>query len=190
MNTKLRNALATVVRALENDTVEYNWRNQGQCNCGLVIQALTDKGRKDVQEMFSDGVEQADKYTNQEFDTTWKNLAKASCSVTGKPLTEVFQQLHDLGMNVEDMVHLEYLDNPAIYKESGIQLERPKVTTNFWGKQKVQRDRWYDNKNNLIKYLKAWIRIIDNDIDRTKFSKDQLAEVDILIAKALATPVE
>lgn len=127
----------------------------------------------------------------EERDKTWKNAVQAWCPIANKPLKSIFIELSEAGFSPEDICHLEYMENKAILAKSGIQLEQTvnksvkvgteKVpSTTFWGKlfrRKVEVpvyetrtmvvpvDKYYTKKENLIKYLKAWVKILKEERD-------------------------
>ena len=121
-------------------------------------------------------------------DATWKNAVKVWCPIAKKPMKQIFIDLENAGLSKEDIVHLEYMDNPAILNLSGIPktLKKTKSVkvgtrdvprTDFWGRtfslkttEDVFEDRtteetynyWIDPKN-LVKYLKAWVSILKEE---------------------------
>lgn len=132
-------------------------------------------------------VEKSDK----EIQLTWKNSIKYTCPITGKGMPKVFQDLEDAGLSRFDIAHLEFMDNPAILAESTIEKVQIKTSTRvigqrqfevvkkrFFGlitkKEMITEDitedvfelkypgQYYTKKSNLIKYLSAWIRILEN----------------------------
>lgn len=114
---KLINSLNIAISSLKNDTILYDWREQSSCNAGIVAQAVLNKTPQEITELrrslFKEIPEKVDK--------TWKNAIKHGCSVTGKSMFEIINQLREAGLSKEDIVHLEYLENPAILERSGIE---------------------------------------------------------------------
>lgn len=168
MESKLIKALIIAVNALENDIISYDWINQNSCNCGVVVQAIKNFNPEEVKDLFNLAVSQAK--IKREDGLTWKFVCNNSCNITDIPTTVVFKELHNLGLTRKDIVHLEFMNNSAILKESGIKT--------FW------RPKYYKKKSNLILYLKAWIRILENNSKRDSFSNKNKLEADFLIASA------
>ncbi len=171
---KLREALQFAITALKADLFRYDWSSQSSCNCGIVIAAIIDGSSRDSSRVYHEAVKQAkDKGDLPSIESclgyTWRELAQRSCTVTGTPLTEVFQNFEKMGFTIKDVVHLEYMTNAAILKESGI---NPK-----------EKD-YYKNKENLILYLEAWHRILESTISRESYSRKENLEADLLIAIA------
>lgn len=120
---KLIKALKTSINALKNDTVLYDWHQQESCNCGIVAQAITGMNRVELETAFHGQINtRLSKMGSGEtkVDSTWRNAVKYLCPITGLSNVEILDKLQAAGLTKEDMVHLEYMSNPAI-------LERGKV---------------------------------------------------------------
>lgn len=170
--SKIRESLMIAISALENDTVNYSWKHVASCNCGVVVRAIFGVNENFVDDLFMNGKQQA---KCKDDALTWRNLCQQSCNITGEPLTVVFKQLQNSGLSPKDIVHLEYMNNKAILKESGILTFFP---------------RYYKKKKNLILYLKAWLRILDKNANAERFSAKESLEADLLIASALGNSDE
>jgi hypothetical protein len=190
---KLINSLNIAIKSLQNETVLYDWNKQSSCNAGIVAQAVLDKTPEELTEMRKSIF----KNIPEKLDNTWKNAIKYGCSVTGKSMFEIITQLSEAGLTKEDIVHLEYLENPAILEKSGIEKETiyrevkvrdEKIETvvphsNFfkrmlgktetsvtvkpiYEKQIIETkypEGYYTKKENLVKYLSAWVTILKEE---------------------------
>jgi len=197
--------LTVAVDALKNNTIHYDWKEQSSCNAGLVAQAMLGLGRseltKERQSIFKilEDVNKDRREREQSaYSLTWKNAIKWSCPITGESGHRIIDRLEKAGLSRKDIVHLEYLENPAILKESGIEQEKRvdliKIgedvrieevqDTSFFGKlfnrtiqKRIVTPQWeeritysypeeyYTKKKNLIKYLSAWIRLLQSEGD-------------------------
>lgn len=163
MKTKLIKALKVAINALEKDTVEYDWYEQCSCNCGVVAQAILGKTKYEIDR-------DLDKASSKRWDQdkdgamTWKNMVKRYCDITGKSTSQIFKDLTENGMTVEDITHLEYLENKAILKRADIRV--------------LFHKNYYKKKKNLIKYLKAWVNILEEQEKPSleKLNKNELQE--------------
>lgn len=161
----LSSALKIAISALEKDIFEYNWSKAASCNCGVVVQALCGIGKNQVDTLYGEGAEEI--YWGKDEKThTWRQLAQKSCTVTGEPMTQVFRMLASHGFTPEDVVHLEYMKNSAILQVSGID---------------TKAKDFYSKKSNLILYLKAWLKILEQKEMPTLSEKEEL-EANLLIA--------
>lgn len=144
-------SLNTAIRALENDTVDYNWSKQNQCNCGVVSQAILglhgDEFSKKINSnnLFNHKMFENENNGGEQREKTWKNAVKAWCPIANKPFKTIFIELTDAGLCPDDICHLEYMENKAILDKSGISTvvtynKDVKVgvnyvpSTSFWGK--------------------------------------------------------
>lgn len=191
---KLIKSLMSAIRALENGTVTYNWQEQHSCNCGVVSQAMLGmtgtelKHRLKDEEIFKHEIFAKVK-DEPEVAKTWKNLISAWCPITGLPMKQIFHDLNEAGLTTDDMAHLEYLENPAILKRSGIQTHHRTTTEVFdhydyvpvntffgrlFGRTKMIEvkktvtsttpDRnYFTKKENVILYLKSWVTILQEE---------------------------
>lgn len=210
MNKKetLISKLKLAISALEDGTIYYNWFEQSSCNCGVVAQAMLDKNRKEIGNLLKPVLSEINEMNRNseeknKFDRTWKQAVGLFCPITGKSMHEVFNLLMDAGMSKADMAHLEYMDNPAILKKSGIDTKKIKrekfkvmekveepIPNGFWrsllGKprrtkefeKEVEKERileFYQLPENLVLYLKAWVSILEEGSTYT--SEESLEEI-------------
>lgn len=197
MKEKLITSLKTVINALQNGIADYNWVRPEQCNCGLVVQAILGETSQQIQQRF---IEVRKKLRSKGInDPTWKNGVKYLCPISAKTDVEIYEVLEKNGLSKEDIAHLEYLENPAILKESKIDVkavwsieeyENVEVKT-FFGKktekQKVKRQVGYwTAPQNLLLYLKAWVRILEREIPQKEIKKMQPNELHEKLLNAVA----
>lgn len=160
--------LKTVISSLEKDIVSYSWIHQNRCNCGVIVQALLNVDKDHCGKILTLAQTQSG-WKRSEEETggpTWRVIAQNSCSVTGIPLKEVFIVLENKGLKIEDIVHLEYLNNPAI-----LQLSKIDAT-----------EHYYTKRENLILYLKAWVKILEGRYDSNDLTDNAVLEAKLLIA--------
>lgn len=119
---KLIEALSLAIHALENNTIHYEWTHQESCNCGIVAQAVLGVNNVQLRDMWQGALSVMNKHKRDEekIDPTWQNAVKRLCPITGEPMADVFRKLFNAGLTKEDIVHLEYMNNVAILKRSGI----------------------------------------------------------------------
>ena len=149
------------------------------------------------------------KRKENQLNGTWKNAVQISCPLTGKSVPQIVKDLEANGLSREDIVHLEYLNNSAILEESTIPYRdkiESKITgyetvtkkdTSFFGKlfnrtievkTPIVTDQvvgieyeknYYTEKENLIKYLSAWVRLLSKEPILNSTSKENL-EIELL----------
>jgi hypothetical protein len=203
MNRKetLVNSLRVAVNALKNDTIYYDWNKQCSCNAGVISQAVLgitsdelEKKRKSLFSVISEKNEGRRSEDKDYIDHTWKNAVQYGCPITGKNMPEIVRDLEAAGLTREDIVHLEYLENPAILEASTIEKVKTVVGKNQVGTIKEERTRkkflgliketymeevpvyenvyeekypakYFMKKENVIKYLSAWIKILTENVN-------------------------
>lgn len=177
----LKEALKVVVHALENDTIKYDWHQISHCNCGLVAQAITGTDLESLDDIYLNDISTSlQEKLQQENTPTWSEMVKEYCPLTGQPLVAIFEKLYEAGMKREDIAHLEYLSDPKILAASKI--DTSAVWTETYTKEETRVTGWwifkeshtvtvkkqkeinyYQVKENLIAYLKAWMVILEKE---------------------------
>jgi hypothetical protein len=215
MNKKehLIKSLEIAIDALRNGTIHYDWKEQCSCNAGIVSQAVLGISGSELEiakQPLFDTV-----YVMHEADSTvqrtWKNAIMHGCPLTGKSVPTIIKDLEEAGLSRNDIVHLEFLDNPGILANSDIEtetVEEKKLTgyethtvpdkSSFlkrWRKAtkevevpiyvtyvtEVYPKNYFMRKENLIKYLFSWMKILKNEIREDLKTKAHLESM-LLIA--------
>lgn len=195
--------LKLAITALQDGTIRYDWYCHESCNCGVVAQALLGKNRVEIEEMFKPVLRGMSEYKESHEDAvvnlTWKDGVSLFCPITGNSMYDIFNKLMEAGMSKADMAHLEYMDNPAILKRSGIETKEKytkkemvtkKIPNGFWRnlfnmpekthkvEEEVTKERvvdYYKSQEKLVRYLKAWVEILE---DGSKYTNhENLAEL-------------
>jgi hypothetical protein len=217
-------ALRLAIDALQNGTIHYDWAEQCSCNMGVVAQAVLKvdvNELDDLRDSLFDKLAKINKERKNEnkeqFDRTWKNAIQLGCPLTGERLPEIIKRLEECGMTRADMVHLEYLENPAILELSGIQkemhsdkiqvgTEQIKVPAKgFWGwlgytkteevptyevKETLRYPKnYYTKKENVVKYLSAWLSILLDNTMEIKYESDKHVESGLNLERELLLAV-
>lgn len=104
----------------------YTWSHFGQCNCGNLAQTVT---QLSPEEVYRAAFERAG---------DWGEQAREFCATSGYPIDFVLQRLFELGVEQDDIRHLERLSDDRVLKR----LEVPWLAHN-------QRD-------NVVLYMNAW----------------------------------
>ena len=200
MNRKdtLVKGLRTAIDALKNDTINYDWNNQCSCNMGVVAQAVLEVSFDELKELnkvlfkpLADINKKRKEDGSEKIMPSWKNAVKYACPITGKNMPEIINILESKGMSRADIVHLEFLENPAILELSGIKkietvtsvqtgTETKEYPSNHWFWKYFGRTEtsevpvyghstayaypvdYYQHKENVILYLSAWLNILTN----------------------------
>ena len=102
-NPELIYSLHKTVKRLKNGA-RYEWGHMGRCNCGHLIQTVTDMSDYEIV-----------KSIDFELDE-WTEHAKLYCEGTGHKVDDIFHLLENVGFDYKDVVNLEYLSDPDVVK--------------------------------------------------------------------------
>ena len=85
----------------------YEWGHMGRCNCGHLVQTLTDMTDVEVAESVEYQLDE------------WTEHAKDYCEGTGSKVQDLFDTLKDFGLSPDDMRHLEHLTDRRVLRRVG-----------------------------------------------------------------------
>lgn len=105
-NPVLIDALRTTAQRL-NEGAHYEWGHMGRCNCGHLIQTITNLSDRDI-------VQAADHHLDE-----WTEHAKDYCEGTGHSLEALFLTLQEMGFDYQDVMHLENLSDQQVLRRLG-----------------------------------------------------------------------
>ncbi len=100
---QLINALRTTATRLSNGA-GYAWGNHGSCNCGNLLQVVTNLSRQEILTFAHTGIGE------------WTELAEEYCYVTDAPVQMLISSLEKLGLTPTDIHNLEYLEDKSVLK--------------------------------------------------------------------------
>lgn len=171
--TSLRKTIGILIDAMEAAPFKYNWLELRSCNCGLIAQVITGKNHTEIHnEFIGYAVTSYNKLnppSRKNVDPTWTDMAEEFCPLTGMPKQELFKVLHDSGLTRKEIHHLEYLSDPEILERSGINVDGQYTTLEtkkyllFFKYEAPRNVHYYQDPQNLLKYLKAWAEILDEN---------------------------
>jgi hypothetical protein len=94
-------ALRQTAQNLRNGA-HYAWGHHGACNCGNLLQNVTQLSEKEILQFAHTGLGE------------WTELAQEYCSVTNVPVNMVITQLEEIGLTPTDIHHIEYLNDKNV----------------------------------------------------------------------------
>lgn len=103
-NLKLIESLRKTATNLRNGAF-YAWGNQGACNCGNLVQVVTNLTPKEIVQ-----------YVQQTSLGEWTEMAEEFCPITNAPVNLLVAKLEALGLTTTDIHHLEYLNDTKVLK--------------------------------------------------------------------------
>jgi len=100
-NIELTEALRETARRLRKGAT-YAWGNHGSCNCGNLLQVITNLSREEILRHAHSGIGE------------WTELAEDYCGVTNAPVDLMLSHLQKVGLTPTDIHNLEYLEDRTV----------------------------------------------------------------------------
>lgn len=100
-NPELIHSLIETVERLK-DGARYEWGHMGRCNCGHLIQTVTDMSDYEIVRSIDFELDE------------WTEHAKLYCDGSGHKVDDIFHLLENIGFEYKDVVNLEYLSDPDV----------------------------------------------------------------------------
>ncbi|MVM30610.1 hypothetical protein GO755_11265 [Spirosoma sp. HMF4905] len=147
---ELINALRRTAQNLRNGAA-YQWGHMGGCNCGNLAQELT-KLNKD----------QIHQYAMQRHGD-WNEQAEDYCSTSQMPIDLLINEMLNAGLTLEDLKHLERLDDRQV-------LARFPIEKRFL-KHNIRED--------VIAYMTAWAELLEEQL-LAKITLPTLQEIEFV----------
>lgn len=127
----IRALRATAARLSQG--AQYKWSHFGLCNCGNLAQTITHLSPEEVYRAA---------FTRS---GDWGEQAREFCPTSGYPIDFVFQQLFSLGMEPEDVQHLERLSDGRVLKRLGVQ------------------QLAHNQRDDVVRYMRAWADLLEEE---------------------------
>lgn len=128
-------ALRRTAKKLQ-DGSPYQWGHMGGCNCGNLAQELTQLNK-----------DQIHRYAMQRYGD-WNEQVDDYCSTSQMPLDLLIGEMLNAGLQVEDLKHLEKLDDRQILMR--LPLEKRFLKHNI--------------REDVITYMIAWAALLEEQI--------------------------
>jgi len=114
----------------------YQWGHMGGCNCGNLAQELTKLTRDDIH-----------RYAMQRYGD-WNEQVEDYCSTSRLPIDLIISEMLTAGLTIEDLKHLEKLDDPSV-------LNRLPIGERFL-KHNVRDD--------VVRYMTEWADMLEEQL--------------------------
>jgi len=101
---ELVQALKETASRLKNGAY-YAWGNHGGCNCGNLLQVVTQLSKEEILQYAHSGIGE------------WTELAEDYCGVTNAPVSLLLKKLQELGLTPTDIHNLEYLEDKTVLQQ-------------------------------------------------------------------------
>jgi hypothetical protein len=100
-NIELIEALRETARRLKNGA-HYAWGHHGSCNCGNLLQTVTDLNAQDILRYSRSGTGE------------WTEISQEFCGVTDAPVDLLIGKLQKIGLTPSDIHCIEYLQDKQV----------------------------------------------------------------------------
>lgn len=100
-NLTLINALRETASRLKNGAY-YAWGNHGGCNCGNLLQVITNLSKDEILRFAHTGAGE------------WTEIAGEYCNTSNAPVYLLMSKLEAIGLTPTDIHHIEYLSDKAV----------------------------------------------------------------------------
>jgi hypothetical protein len=136
-NFELVSALRETAKRLREGN-HYAWGNHGSCNCGNLLQVLTDLDSKKILQYSRSGTGE------------WTELAIDYCGITNAPVHLLMKKLQDAGLTPSDIHCIEYLEDKEVLQ---------RLPGGFrWLKRNVRED--------VILYMETMAEILEEKLEK------------------------
>ncbi len=131
-NPKLIRYIRETADRLEGGA-DYQWGHQGQCNCGHIVQTITELSPSEIY--------------HRVIQTTgeWSEFANDYCLGTNLEIEEILDTLNYQGLSREDMRNLEYLSDESILSKLP------------GGKRYLEKNK----REDAILYMRTWADVLE-----------------------------
>ncbi|MEZ4859911.1 MAG: hypothetical protein R3C14_01320 [Caldilineaceae bacterium] len=96
------------------DGAQYEWGHMGRCNCGHLVQTLTNMSSYEI-------VQSTDFVLGE-----WSEHARDYCEGTGHKMDDIFLTLQQVGFDYWDVIHLENLSDQRVLQRLQPQMRYPR----------------------------------------------------------------
>ncbi len=131
-NLELINALRETADRLA-DGAEYRWTHMGSCNCGHLVQTLTDLPKAEIHAI---ALKKAGDWSQQAIDY---------CPTSGYPMDHLIQTVLDVGLSLDDIRDLEKLSARAVLLRFPL----------------GSRDLDHRDRAHVVRYMRAWADLLE-----------------------------
>lgn len=136
-NRELIASLRKTAQRLKNGNT-YAWGNHGSCNCGNLLQVVTNMTASEILSYAHTGIGE------------WTELAEEYCPVTDIPAYSLISHLEKIGLTPSDIHNLEYLEDRKVLDA---------LPGGFrWLKRNIRED--------VIAYFETYADLLEKDLIR------------------------
>lgn len=132
---ELIEALRRTALKLKNGA-PYQWGHMGGCNCGNLAQELTKLNRDQIHQ-----------YAMQRYGD-WNEQVEDYCSTSQMPIDLVINEMLNAGLMLEDLKHLEKLDDREVLARFPLEARYLK----------------HNVRDDVVAYMNAWAELLEEQL--------------------------
>ena len=121
-------ALHNTLNNIEKSS-DYQWGHMGSCNCGFLAREITRLRKDEIHSRAMQGI------------GDWTEQLNDYCATSGLAMDDLISQMLSIGLDVDDLKHLERLSSPSVLS----------------GLPEAERNLKHNVKADVIIYYKAWL---------------------------------
>jgi hypothetical protein len=173
-------ALRETAARLRSADVVYKWSHFGHCNCGHLAQTITRRPAREIYEAAfvrsGDWGQQARELELPDYgdrpaidEGAFEHEGRELCAATGSPLEQVLAEMYAVGLDREDIDHLEDLSDGEVLR--------------FMGASTTGLTR--HAREDVVRYLEAWALILERrltELERARLEALAPAAEDLAVA--------
>jgi hypothetical protein len=138
MSFQIQKKISALRQTIEllDESANYRWTHQGACNCGHLVQVLTNLSSAEIHRFAL------------EKRGEWSEHAMDYCPTSGLPIDEILSVIFDAGFSADDVRNMERLSDPNV-----LSLMTP-----------TQRSELsFRNRDDVVFYFKKWIEFLESE---------------------------
>jgi hypothetical protein len=106
----------------------YQWGHMGLCNCGFLAQEISHLKKEEIHRRA------------MERHGDWSEQLNDYCPTSGLPMDELISQMIAIGLDTDDLRHLERLSAPEVLRQLPL----------------AERNLRHNQKDDVVRYLAIW----------------------------------
>lgn len=133
---ELIQALRNTAKKL-NKSQNYQWGHMGSCNCGHLVQEVTQLSKAEIHE-----------YAMRTHGGDWSEQALDYCPTSGYLMDQVISIMIEAGMDIVDFRHLERLSDKEVLTRLPLE----------------ERYLKHNVRDDVVKYMNAWADLLEEQL--------------------------
>lgn len=132
---ELIDALKKAAKNIAEDKESYNWKAIGACNCGSLVQVVTNYSAKEISNF---GIKK---------HGDWQSISLLYDKESGFEIDNIISRLLEMGLDIQDFTYLENLSCPYVlaYMGENVVLKR-------------------DDADDAVLYLNSWAAMLEEEL--------------------------